>query len=85
MGGLGAMKIAPFADTKGRFYNPTSFQIISAGKDQRIGNFLTLNAAGFITYDNGLFGTPATSPGPGIDEVGDNLCNFHPTKMGTPQ
>ena len=75
-----------------KFYNPNGFQLISAGRNKRFGNFQTLSAApanrvGFIIWENGTY-DPTTKPVPPSDredEFGDNLCNFHPGKMGMPQ
>jgi len=74
-----------------KFINPNSFQIISAGRDGKFGNF-TLNPTPppvqtptinyFVKWRNGTFSTfPSTNP----NVVNDNLANFHQTKLGIPQ
>ncbi|MBX7104455.1 MAG: type II secretion system GspH family protein [Gemmataceae bacterium] len=80
-GAYGTIRIAPFRDTSNRFINPNGFQILSAGRDKRIGNFTLTTAEPFVKWSNGTF-TSAASPG---NEPQDNLANFHPVKLGIPQ
>jgi prepilin-type N-terminal cleavage/methylation domain-containing protein len=76
-------RIAAFRDQNNRFINPNSFQIVSAGRDKRVGNFNLLPANPFVVWQNGSFGTASV---PGFEkDPQDNLSNFHPVKLGIPQ
>lgn len=66
----------------GRFINPNSFQILSAGRDGQFGNFTLTAANPFILWRNGAF---TTFPAANAAAINDNLANFHPTKLSIPQ
>ncbi|MFL5329642.1 MAG: type II secretion system protein [Gemmataceae bacterium] len=92
---ISPFQIAPFMNSQNlnnaqnRFHNPNGFQLISAGKNKRVGNFQTLstspNRLNCIIWENGDFLTPANTPIDRENEAGDDLSNFHGTKLGTPQ
>jgi len=81
--------LSPFRDlNNGQFYNPQTFQLVCAGRDGKIAHY----AGGGRTpthpmgWRNGNFGVNQ-----GVDNVDnpreaqDDLCNFHPNKMGIPK
>jgi len=80
-------RVAPFQDpVAGRFLNPNSFQIVSAGRDGFFGRFNLTAQSPFVKWKNGSFATlwDQATPQP-KDAPIDNLANFHPTKIGIPQ
>lgn len=86
MNSLLPMKIGPHQDDKGRFYNPKGFQLVSAGRDKRLTNLTLASGSsannGYAVWKvNGTFVTGTVNYTDSID----NLCNFHPAKMGIPQ
>jgi prepilin-type N-terminal cleavage/methylation domain-containing protein len=87
--GFTEVQMSPHRDQSGRFYNPNGFQLISAGRDKRVGNFALSTTNWFVVWENGVFYPPPPATPPSrIDlppEPSDNLCNFHPVKMGIPQ
>jgi prepilin-type N-terminal cleavage/methylation domain-containing protein len=88
-GAYGTIKIAPFRDTTSRFINPNGFQIMSAGRDKRVGNFNLTAANPFIVWSSSNAFSGTTNPtGPSTDDPKfpqDNIANFHPVKLGIPQ
>ena len=102
--GVSAFNIAPFMNSQNlnaqqnKFHNANTFQLISAGRNKRVGNFTKLSVSpdrvNFVIWENGVFDvntippaewTMPTLPPDRENETVDNLCNFHGGKMGVPQ
>jgi prepilin-type N-terminal cleavage/methylation domain-containing protein len=81
---VNGFRLAAHKDATGRFYNPNGFQLISAGRDKLIADIPFSTVApttGFTSYQNGQFINTSVNYSASVD----NLCNFHPVKMGIPQ
>ncbi len=80
---VNGFRLAAHKDSSGRFYNPKGFQLISAGRNKLHADIpfsTTSPTTGFFDWRNGQYITT-------VDYTAsvDNLCNFHPAKMGIPQ
>jgi prepilin-type N-terminal cleavage/methylation domain-containing protein len=91
-------RVRPFVDPNSastgslRFYNPNSFQIVSAGRDGLFGEFTftsppqTPQIDWFVKWRNGTYSTGWNTTGAiRRNAPMDNFSNFHPTKLGIPQ
>ena len=62
--------VGPYRRSSTQFVNPSSFQIVSAGKDQ--------------TFGQGGLAWAGASGGAATQQAYDDMANFHPSVLGVP-